>query len=197
MNTLTTFSEPIIYLIAFAIIFFETGILTFFFLPGDTLLFSLGIFAQQGVISIKLAILAVCVAGIAGNILGYYLGSFVRNKRDSSNLLQKVPEKYILKTEVYYKKYGSLTILFARFVPIVRTIAPFLAGVSYMNYKKYFSFSVIGAFLWAIAVPTFGYIFGKYVTLAHAETIAIGLMVLASVLTPAIVYLSKRYLKKG
>lgn len=196
MHTLTTLSEPLIYLVAFAIIFAETGVATFFFLPGDTLLFSLGILAHQGTVSLQATIIIMIVAAIVGNVVGYYIGSFFRNKHQSSRLLQKIPEKYIIKTELFYQKYGSFTVLLSRFVPIIRTIAPFLAGVSKMNYKKYFFFSTIGGILWVSIVTTVGYIFGSYFSAEHAGLIAVGLMITASVLTPLVVFLSKRYFKK-
>lgn len=196
MQTLTTLSEPLIYLVAFAIIFAETGIATFFFLPGDTLLFSLGILAHQGTVSLQTAIVVIIVSAILGNIIGYYIGSFFRDKHQSSRLLRKIPQKYILKTEIFYQKYGSFTVLFSRFVPIVRTVAPFLAGVSKMNYKKYLFFSIVGGILWVSVVTTVGYVFGSYFSVEHAGLIAIGLMITASVLTPLVVFLSKKYFKK-
>ncbi len=196
MHALTTLSEPLIYIIAFAIIFAENGIATFFFLPGDTLLFSLGILAHQGIISLEIIIVVLIIAAIIGNMVGYYLGCLLRDKHKSSRLLQKIPEKYIIKTELFYKKYGSFTVLFSRFVPIIRTLAPFLAGVSKMNYKKYFLFSVIGGILWIGVVTTIGFVFGSYFSIEHAGLLAVGLMIAASVLTPLIAFLSKRYFRK-
>lgn len=197
MHILTTLSEPLIYIITFGIIFAETGILVCFFFPGDTFLFSLGIFAQQGVISLQATLVVLVVAAILGNILGYYLGSFVRSKHHSSKLLSRIPDRYVVRTEAFYEKYGIFTVLFARFIPVVRTVAPFLAGVSRMKYKQYLTFSVVGGILWTVTITIFGYIFGAYVSVEKATTIAITLMVLASVLTPLFVFVSKRYLKKS
>lgn len=197
MNTIASFSEPLIYLITFGIVFAETGIVTFFFLPGDTLLFTLGLMAHSGIISLGIIIPVIIIAGFLGNILGYHLGKIVRDKRDSVKFLKKIPEKYIIKTESFYKKYGSLTVILSRFVPIVRTIAPFLAGVSRMDYKKFVALSLIGSVLWGSIVTTFGYFLAKYVTIKHIEYVGLGLMIAASVLTPLVVYLSKRFFKKG
>ena len=196
MDILTTFSEPLIYLIAFGIIFAETGIIACFFFPGDTFLFSLGMFAQQGIISIQTVIIVLIVAAISGNILGYYLGSFVRSKHHSSRILNRVPDRYVIRTESFYKKYGALTVVFSRFIPIVRTVAPFLAGVSRMKYKQYLSFSILGGILWIVTITIFGFVFGGYVSVAKATLIAMTLMITASVLTPLFVFASKRYLKK-
>lgn len=197
MNFLTTLSEPLIYLVAFGIIFSETGILACFFFPGDTFLFSLGIFAQQGIISLDIVLIVLVLAAISGNILGYYLGSFVRSKHHSSKLLSKIPDKYVIKTEAFYEKYGILTVLFSRFIPIVRTVAPFLAGVSRMKYRQYLLFSILGGILWIGVITTFGFIFGNYVSVAQATSIALILMIAASVITPLVVFISNRYIKKG
>lgn len=197
MQILTNLSEPFLYIVAFAIIFAETGLPPFFFLPGDTLLFSLGIFAHQSIVSLTVVISVIVVAAFLGNIIGYYLGSFLRKKRRTSSLLKRIPEKHILKTEMFYKKYGSWTVLLSRFVPVVRTIAPFLAGVSKMKYKTYILFSFLGAILWAVAIITSGFIFGSYISIKYASYIAIGLMITASILTPLLLFLSKKYLKKS
>lgn len=197
MNIIASFSEPLIYLITFGIVFAETGVVAFFFLPGDTLLFTLGLFAQQNIISLGIIIPVIVVAGFFGNILGYHLGKIVRDKKDSIKVLKKVPEKYILKTESFYEKYGSLTVILSRFIPIVRTVAPFLAGVSHMNYKKFVLFSFVGSVIWGILVTSIGYVFAGYFTVAYIEYIGLGLMIMASILTPLAVYLSKRFFKKG
>lgn len=197
MQALTTFSEPLIYLIAFGIVFAESGILAFFFLPGDTLLFSLGLLAQQQIISLNIIIPVIIVAGFFGNLVGFHLGKVLRDKHHSVNLLKKIPDKYILKTESFYKKYGSLTVILSRFVPVVRTVAPFLAGVSRMNYKKFLLFSAIGAILWGTIITAFGYALAEYFTIVYIEYIGLGLMIAASVLTPLAVYLSKKFFKKS
>lgn len=196
MHILTTLSEPLLYVIAFCIIFTETGFVPFFFLPGDTLLFSLGIFAQQGLITLHLAVLVTMIAAFLGNILGYYLGLFIRDKRNTSSFLKKIPEKYIIKTELFYKKYGSWTVVLSRFVPVVRTIAPFLAGVSQMNYWAYILFSALGAVLWTSGITLLGFLFGEHFSVVKGEYIAFGLMLGVSILFPLAVFISKKYMKK-
>ncbi len=194
-HILTTVSEPLIYLLAFATVFLETGVAPFFFLPGDTLLFSLGLFAHQGLIRLEIIIPVLIIAGFVGNLIGYYLGSFVREKHHSSRLLRNIPDKYIKKTELFYQKYGSWTILISRFVPVVRTIAPFLAGVSRMNYKRFVALSAIGGVIWASVVTTVGFLFGTYIDVGQIVYLAVGLMLLASILTPLLVFISRKYLK--
>lgn len=191
----TSLSEPLIYLAAFATVFLETGVAPFFFLPGDTLLFSLGLFAHQGLIRLEIIIPVLVVAGFVGNLVGYYLGSFVREKHHSSRLLRNIPDKYIKKTELFYQKYGSWTILISRFIPVVRTVAPFLAGVSRMNYKRFVALSAIGGAIWAATVTTVGFLFGSYIKVGQIIYLALGLMLLASILTPILVFVSRRYMK--
>ncbi len=197
MHTLSSLSEPLIYLVAFSIVLSETGIAPLFFLPGDTLLFSLGIFAHEGLISLKLIIAVVFVAAVAGNFIGYHLGSFVRGKHTSSRLLHKIPERYIQKTELFYKRFGVWTVILSRFVPVIRTVAPFLAGVSHMKYRWYLISSVIGAALWTVTITLVGFLFSSYITVEHASLIAGGLMLTASILTPVVVFLSKKYFSRG
>lgn len=197
MHTLTTFSEPLIYLITFAIIFAETGIAACFFLPGDTLLFSLGLFAHQGLISLPTIIGVIIIAGFTGNLVGYAMGKFVRQKRESSRLLQKVPESHIQKTEYFYEKYGTWAVALSRFVPIVRTLTPFLAGVSKMNYRRFVALSLLGSIAWSTIVTLVGYGLGAYLNVAYIGYISLGLMVLASVVTPIVLILSRRLFKKG
>ncbi len=196
-HLLTSLSEPLIYLISFLTVFLETGIVGFFFLPGDTLLFSLGLFARQGIVHMGVAIPIIILAGFAGNIIGYYLGSFVRGQWSSSKMLSKIPEKYVKRTELFYEKYGSWTVVLSRFVPIVRTVAPFLAGVSKMPRKRYIALSLLGAILWGSIIPSLGYMFGKYINLQHVVYISFSLMIIATIATPLAILISHRYLKKS
>jgi membrane-associated protein len=194
---LTSFSEPLIYLITFLTVVAETGIAPFFFLPGDSLLFSLGLFARQGIISINIIIPTIIIAGFLGNLIGYYLGSVVRDKHHTSSLLKKIPERHIVRTEKFYQEYGSWTILFSRFIPVVRTIAPFLAGVSKMNYKNFILLSAVGAVIWGAIVTLIGFLFGSYISPQYVGYVGLALMVGASVIVPVIVFISHRLFKKG
>jgi membrane-associated protein len=197
MHTLTTLSESLIYIVTFGIVFAETGIIACFFLPGDTLLFSLGLFAHQGIIGLPHIILVLIGASFLGNLFGYATGKYVRIKRESSTLLQKVPESHIQKTELFYKKYGSWAVVLSRFVPIVRTVAPFLAGVSKMPYRRFVILSLLGSLAWSSIVPLVGYLFGSYIDIAYIGYISVGLMLLASIVTPIVLVLSRKYLRKG
>ena len=148
---------PIISLIVFA----ESGLMVGFFLPGDTLLLSAGIFAAQGHFSIILAILCVALAAILGDNTGYTIGRLTGKRlfRKKDGILFR--QEYIERTEKFYEKYGAKTMLVAHFIPIVRSFAPLVAGVGKMPRGKFFFFDVIGDTAWATLVTLLGYWFGS------------------------------------
>lgn len=150
----------------FAIVFAETGLLIGFFLPGDTLLFAAGFFAAQGRLSLGGAIAAVVLGAFFGNICGYEIG-----KRNGKRIFSKEDsilfhKKYIDSADAFYKKHGGKTILFARFVPVIRTLAPLMAGTAKMDYKKFLVNNALGAILWGASITLVGYwagiVIGKY-----------------------------------
>ncbi len=146
-----------------ATIFAETGLLIGFFLPGDTLLFAAGFFAAQGRIGLASSIIVIVLAAFFGNIAGYEIGK--RNgkrifSKDDSILFHK---KYVDSAEDFYHKHGGKTILFARFIPIIRTLAPLMAGTAKMDYKKFLVYNFIGAVLWGTSITLVGYWAGRIV----------------------------------
>jgi membrane-associated protein len=159
------------YLGIFMMIFSESGVFFGFFLPGWSLLFTAGLLASQGLFNVYWLILVVGLAAILGDNVGYWFGARVGNKiftKEDSLFFNK---KYIKQTEEYYQKYGGMTVIIGRFVPIVRTFAPILAGVGRMDYKKFLSFNIIGALLWAVGGALLGFFLGssfpgidKYIT---------------------------------
>lgn len=197
MIDISSFSSHIIYLLTFLIIGTETGIVFCFFLPGDTLLFTLGLLSRSGVVALPHSIATVFLAGFIGNLLGYSIGRYFLSKKNSFNFLKRVPDSHIKKTENFFQKYGSATIVLSRFVPVVRTIAPFLAGVAKMNKIKFVSLSFFGAILWSVVVICSGYFFGSYIKVSHIGLVGLGLMVLASVVTPIAVFLLNKYKNKN
>lgn len=143
------------------IVFAESGLLIGFFFPGDTLLFAAGIFAAQGQFSLLTAILVIIVAAIAGGQVGYTIG-----KRAGPKLFRKEDgilfrKEYIQHSEDFYEKHGGKTIILARFVPVVRTFAPVVAGIGKMDYKKFTAYNIAGSAIWAISVTTLGYYLGS------------------------------------
>lgn len=146
-----------------ATIFAETGLLIGFFLPGDTLLFAAGFFAAQGRIGLAGSITVIVLGAFLGNIVGYEIGK--RNgkrifSRDDSVLFHK---KYVDSAEQFFTKHGGKAILFARFVPIIRTLAPLMAGTAKMEYRKFIIYNFIGALLWGVSLTMVGYWAGRIV----------------------------------
>lgn len=138
-------------------IFAETGILFGVFLPGDTLLFAVGLLAAQGFFDLQTVVIGCFIAAVSGNILGYEIG-----RRLGLPFLQKYSLRYVTpanleKTQLFFKRYGRSSIVLARFVPVARTVAPFLAGISRMDYRVYIAYSIIGGALWAVGLPMAGY----------------------------------------
>lgn len=151
------------YIGLFAVIFAETGLFLGFFLPGDSLLFVAGLLASDGLLSLPLLLALVFVGAVLGNVFGYIFGRRVGPalfKKEDSILFKK---SHALKAAEFFTLYGGKTIIFARFVPIVRTFAPILAGVGKMDFKEFFLFNVIGAFLWSFGLLIGGFFLGKAV----------------------------------
>lgn len=176
-----------------AVVFAESGLLIGFFLPGDSLLFATGFLIQTGLLSVNihLAVLIIFIAAVLGDSVGY---SFGRNigprifKRPDAKLFK---QEYIKRAQEFYEKHGGKTIIIARFVPIVRTFAPVVAGASKMNYRRFLTFNVIGGFLWAVGITYTGYFLGHLfesmgIDIDHILLPLIAVIILISVLPPAI-----------
>jgi len=178
------------YLILFAIIFVETGLVVMPFLPGDSLLFAAGTFAARGDLNIAALLGLLFVAAVLGDTVNYFLGKKVGLKVLKWKIRgrQLVKEKYIDRTHKFYEKHGPKTIILARFVPIVRTFAPFVAGIGTMNYWKFFSYNVIGGFIWVVALTLAGYFFGKHPWVSRNFEIVVLAIIFISVI-PMIVEL--------
>lgn len=184
------------YATLFAIVFSETGLLVGFFLPGDSLLFTVGVVVGAGQLNMFAIIALLSVAAILGDAVGYMIGRqtgpAIFKRKDS--LLFK--QEYLTKTREFYEKYGGKTIIYARFVPIVRTFAPFLAGVGKMNYSHFLSFNVIGGIGWVTSMTVAGYFLGQNeLVRRHFEKVVI-LIVLLSVVPVLIEYMKSRHAAK-
>lgn len=150
------------------IVFAESGLLIGFFLPGDSLLFTTGFLIHQEIIqfNIHAAVIILFVAAALGDSVGYTFGRRVGRKlfdRPNSILFQK---SNLLKAEEFYQKHGGKTIVIARFMPVIRTFAPIIAGVSHMEYKKFLAYNLVGALLWAVGLTYLGYFAGNWITRA-------------------------------
>lgn len=154
-----------VYVILFMIIFIETGVVIMPFLPGDSLLFAAGMMAAQfpNELNVVILIVLMLIAAILGDTLNYTIGKEFGDQALKVKIFGKnfVKEEHINETHKFYEKYGSKTIVLARFVPIVRTLAPFVAGIGRMSYKTFLTFNVLGAFLWVVGVTLIGYTLGN------------------------------------
>ena len=149
------------YGILFAVVFMETGLVVTPFLPGDSLLFASGALAAMGSFNIWILYLMFLAAAILGDTVNYWIGYFFGQKIVDNPKITFINQDHIHKTEQFYKKYGGKTIILARFVPIVRTFAPFVAGVGTMDYKKFIFYNIIGGVCWVLLFTLAGYFFGS------------------------------------
>src|SRR5688572_15260211 len=151
-----------LYAVMFLIVFAETGLVVTPFLPGDSLLFAIGALGARGIgLNVPLLALLLIIAAILGDAVNYWIGYRLGPKvfsREDSKLLNK---KHLLRAQEFYEKYGGKTIILARFVPIVRTFAPFVAGIGKMNYFKFFVYNVVGGIAWVAICILAGYAFGQ------------------------------------
>lgn len=173
-----------------AIVFAESGLLVGFFLPGDTLLFTAGFFAAQGHLSIGWLLMAVILAAIIGDNVGYSFGRRLGPrifKRPDGIIFR---QEYLENAEKFYEKHGGKTIILARFMPFIRTFAPVVAGIGKMEYKTFLSYNVIGGALWAIGVTLAGYFFGNIPIVKENFEKVIFLIIILSVL-PAVYHIIK------
>lgn len=145
----------------FAIVFAESGLLFGFFLPGDSLLFTAGLLASQGHLNLAVILVGCFVCAVAGDQVGYAFGRRVGPalfRRPDARLFKHA---HVERAQSYFDRYGAKTIVLARFVPIIRTFAPILAGVGRMNYRIFVTYNVVGGFAWAVGVTTLGYVLGE------------------------------------
>lgn len=168
------------YALFFLVIFCETGLVVTPFLPGDSLLFVAGAFAGTGQLHIGILALILVIAAFCGDNANFFLGKFVGQKL-FSNPNSKIFRKDILdKTHEFYEKHGSKAIIIARFIPLVRTFAPFVAGIGQMTYRRFVSFSLVASFLWVVIFLLGGYLFGNIpVIKEHMSLIILAVMVVS------------------
>jgi len=178
------------YITIFLIIFAESGILVGFFLPGDSLLFSLGIAATQGFPNIWLLILIGCLAAILGDSVGYAFGKTAGHTLFTRNDSRFFKKAYLKRAHTLVEEYGKKAIIIARFTPFVRTFVPVVAGIGEMDYPSFLSFNVIGGIAWIISISLLGYFLGKVIPNIDRYILPIiGLIIVVSVIPPIREYL--------
>ena len=165
------------YVILFAIVFAETGLIVTPFLPGDSLLFVIGTLSGSGLLNVWICYFTLLVAAIVGDAVNYWVGYNIGPRvfaKEDSRFFNK---SHLDKTREFYEKYGAKTVVLARLVPIVRTFAPFVAGVGQMNYRAFFFYNVVGAFIWVTGILFAGYFFGAIpIVKANLEYVILGIV---------------------
>jgi membrane-associated protein len=169
------------HLILFLIVFAETGLVVTPFLPGDSLLFAAGTFAALGALDVWLVVVLLIAAAILGDTVNYWVGAWIGPRAFSGNV-RFLRKDYLDRTHAFYEKHGGKTIILARFVPIVRTFAPFVAGVGAMSYPKFIAYNVVGAVLWVGLFVPAGYFFGNIPTVRENFTLVILAIIVISVM---------------
>jgi membrane-associated protein len=183
---------PLTYLILFAIIFAETGLVIFPFLPGDSLLFAAGALSAFGSLSLSWLLGVLIVASILGDTVNYWIGKTIGQKLVDNPRVPFINQEHIDKTEAFYKKHGGKTIILARFVPIIRTFAPFVAGVGKMHYSTFLLYNVVGGVTWVSIFTLAGYLFGNIPFIHDNFELAVVAIILISVLPIAYEYIKHR-----
>lgn len=185
------------YAILFLIVFVETGVVVFPFLPGDSLLFASGTFAAIGALNIAFLLIVFFIAAVIGDTVNYHIGKKVGTTiRPGSFLGKFIDQEKMTKAENFFNKYGGKTIVIARFMPFIRTFVPFVAGASRMNYRYFLIYNVVGAILWVGICTVAGYFFGNIPIVKNNFSTVILLIIFVSVL-PAIISVIQERLKKS
>jgi len=185
------------YVILFFIIFAETGLVVTPFLPGDSLLFVVGTLAGSGFLNIWIVYFSLLIAAILGDTVNYWIGHHLGNRvfsKENSRLFNKA---YLEKTREFYEKHGGKTIILARFLPIIRTFAPFVAGVGKMHYNTFLFYNVIGGFIWVTSLTFAGYFFGGLPFIKENFEYAVIGIVLVSLLPVFIEYIKHKHASKA
>ncbi|OGF58780.1 MAG: hypothetical protein A2Y62_09775 [Candidatus Fischerbacteria bacterium RBG_13_37_8] len=177
------------YLILFTIVFCETGLVVTPILPGDSLLFAAGAFAAIGALEPAVLLLLLAVAAILGDTVNYWIGHYVGPKVFHKENVKFLNKKHLERTHKFYEKYGGKTIILARFIPIIRTFAPFVAGIGAMTYLKFIIYNVVGGIAWVVIFVLGGYYFGNIPIVKRNFTLVIFAIIFISILPGLIEYL--------
>lgn len=180
------------YLFLFLVIFCETGLVFTPFLPGDSMIFVIGNLAKSGELNFPAIIAVLMAAAVLGDTCNYHIGKFFGLKLFSKDNARFLKKEYLIKTQNFYEKYGGKTIIIARFIPIIRTFAPFVAGMGSMNYSKFLSYNVIGGISWVALFSFAGFFFGKIPFVENNFSVVILAIIFISLLPGVITFLRER-----
>jgi membrane-associated protein len=183
---------PWVYGLLFLIVFCETGLVVTPFLPGDSLLFVVGALAAVGSMDLRVVMAVLVCAALCGDNLNYWFGRWLGPRVFRSSEARWLNHRYLEQTQAFYARHGGKTVVIARFVPIVRTFAPFVAGVGRMHYARFLGFSIAGALLWVVSLSTLGYFFGNLPIVKRNLTAAIMLIIALSLVPLGFEWLRQR-----
>jgi len=194
LNDLAGSLGPLLYVLLFLIVFAETGLVVTPFLPGDSLLFAIGALAasEGSPINIALVIVLLIIAAILGDAVNYAIGYRVGPRVFTSETSRLLNKEHLVRTQRFYEKYGGKTIIFARFMPIVRTFAPFVAGIGSMRYSHFAAYNVVGGIAWVIAFTLAGYYFGELPMVKSNFHYVILAIIIISAIPPVLEFLRAR-----
>lgn len=179
------------YLLLFLVIFLETGLVITPFLPGDSLLFAAGTFAGMGVLNVWVLFISLSIAAILGDTVNYWIGHYIGPRAFSGNI-RFLKKEYLDRTHDFYERHGGKTIILARFIPIIRTFAPFVAGIGAMSYGHFITYNVVGGMLWVGIFVFLGYFFGSLEFVRNNFSIVVITIILISVMPIIIEFLMSR-----
>jgi len=181
------------YMILFLVIFVETGLVIMPFLPGDSLLFAAGTFASLGALNVWVLFILLSIAAILGDTVNYWIGHYIGEKAFSGNI-RFLKKEYLDRTHDFYERHGGKTIILARFIPVIRTFAPFVAGVGEMSYGRFLTYNVVGGIMWVGIFVFAGYYFGNIPFVRNNFSVVILVIIVISVL-PGVFEFTKERLK--
>ena len=180
------------YVLLFAVIFGETGLVITPFLPGDSLLFASGTFAAKGSFNVHFLFILLVIAAVLGDTVNYWIGHYVGPKVFEKEKVRFLKKEYLERTHKFFEKYGGKTIILARFVPIVRTFAPFVAGIGAMTYSRFILYNIIGGILWSALFLYGGFFFGNIEFVKHNFSLVILAIIFISIL-PGIIEAVRKF----
>lgn len=185
-----------VYVILFLIVFLETGLVVTPFLPGDSLLFAAGTLAARGAMEIEVLVLVLIVAAVLGDTVNYHIGRYIGTKvvHTNNRFLKK---EYFDKAYAFYEKHGGKTIVLARFMPIIRTYVPFVAGAAKMNYARFLAYNAFGGTLWVTLFLLTGYFFGNLPFIRDNFSLVVLLIIIVSIMPPIFGWMKERLTNRG